>query len=658
MLKRTRLAPYNKLSSISYNHIKITDLFWSKRQEINKDISLPLMLEKLEEDHHIDNFRVAAGLKKGIHLGDFYFDSDLYKWLEGALYFHQIFSLPTKISSQIKEIIGLIEKSQLKDGYLNTFYTLNFLQKRFTNFLIFHELYCAGHLIEAALAEANLTNNGILLKVAIRFTNLLVNKILNNDLRDTAGHPEIELALIRLYRKTKNKDYLNLCDHLIKERGNIPHLRTYVMRRLIDAVKTFGESRKIRQHYLDNNEIERIEKEEAAEFLEGLTPRDWLIFLRQNLNGKQYQLNTPIREAYNPVGHAVRALYLYSGAADLYSETGDESLLDAMELLWLKMVKGKIYITGGTGSVKAIEGFGKDFQLSLENSYSETCAAIANIMWNWRLLLITKKCKYADLIERLLYNAMLPGQSLDGRKYFYVNPMISNGEHTRKEWFKCPCCPTNYIRFIPQIGKYIYSISENDIWIHQYIGNEAEIPSNSGQSTKIIQKSEFPWDGKVSLQIINDGVEKFSLYLRIPDWCENPTIYMNDEKITKNLIPGAYFRLENKWNNGDLVVLDLPMKPLLHSDKLNRKETKGKKYIQYGPLIYCVEEVDNQDLQFSRLKIAKESDLENVYKKSILGGMTILRGKTTSGRVFTAIPYFAWCNRKPTKMRVWINSED
>ncbi|MBD3213713.1 MAG: hypothetical protein GF311_13975 [Candidatus Lokiarchaeota archaeon] len=658
MLKRTRLAPYNKLSSIPLSYIKITDTFWSKRQEINKDISLPLMLKKLEEDHHIDNFRVAAGLKKGIHLGDFYYDSDLYKWLEGALYFHHLFSLPTNISSQINEIIGLIEKSQLKDGYLNTFYTLNFLQKRFTNLLIFHELYCAGHLIEAALAEANLRNNGNLLKVATRFTDLLVNKILNNDLRDTAGHPEIELALIRLYRKTKNNDYLNLCDHLIKVRGNIPHLRTYIMRRLIDAVKTFGESGKIRQNYLEKNKTEKSEKEEAAEFLENLTPKDWLIFLRQNLNGNQYQLNTPIREAYNPVGHAVRALYLYSGAADLYSEIGDESLLNSMELLWLKMVKGKMYITGGTGSVKAIEGFGKDFHLPLEDSYSETCAAIANIMWNWRLLLITKKCKYADLIERILYNVMLAGQSLDGRKYFYVNPMISDGEHTRKEWFKCPCCPTNYIRFIPQIGKYIYSNSENDIWIHQYIGSEAEIPSNSGKSTKIIQKSKFPWDGKVSVQIITEDNDVFSLYLRIPDWCENPTIHLNDEKIIKNLIPGTYFRLEKKWNNEDLVVLDLPMKPTLHSDKLNRKGTKGKKYIHYGPLIYCVEHFDNQELRFSDLTIAREPDLESVYDQSILGGITIVRGKTASGKVFTAIPYFAWCNRKPSRMRVWINSED
>jgi len=649
--------PNNKLASIPLSHIKINDSFWSKRQRINKDISLPLMLEKLERDHHINNFRVAAGIKEGIHQGDFYYDSDLYKWLEGALYFSKEFSVHKNINQKMTEIINLIQKSQLNDGYLNTYYSLNFLEKRFTNLLIFHELYCAGHLIEAAVAERNLKDTKTLFYVAKRFTDLLVEKILKDKIKDTSGHPEIELALIKLYRATENKDYLKLCKHLIEVRGNIPHLRTYVMRRLLDAVKTFSDAGKIKKEDISISDETDIEKEEVAEFLEELTLKDWVTFLRQNLNGKQYQLNTPIRDSYNPVGHTVRALYLYSGVADLYSEIGDESLLHALELLWFKMVKAKMYITGGTGSLKSTEGFDKDFQLKLEDSYSETCAAIANIMWNWRLLLITKKCKYADLIEKLLYNAMLVGQSLDGKKYFYTNPVISDGEHERQEWFKCPCCPTNYIRMIPQLDRYIYSTSKNGIWIHQYIGSELEIPLNSRKSVKIKQESQFPWNGKIKIQFFCENNEEFSLYLRIPEWSNNAKVSLNDKEIKKNVRQNTYFQINRKWNDKDLLKLDFQMQPRLISDELKRKQTNGKRVIQYGPLIYCLENIDNKDLDFSELIIAAEPHLKTEFNPSFLEGIVFIKGKTRSGKIFKAIPYFAWCNRGKSKMRVWFNAD-
>lgn len=649
--------PNNKLASIPLSCIKITDSFWSGRQKINKDISLPLLLKKLKADHHLDNFRVAARVKSGIHQGDFYYDSDLYKWLEGALYFSKEFPLNDDIKGTIKEIIDLIQKSQLNDGYLNTYYSLNFLEKRFTNLLIFHELYCAGHLIEAAIAERNLNDIKTLFKVAKKFTNLLVEKILKQKIKDTAGHPEIELALIKLYRATGNKEYLNLCKYLIEIRGNIPHLRTYIIRRLLDAIKTFTETGKIKKDYKGKKETTEIEKEEVAEFLEEFNMKDWLIFLKQNLNGKQYQLNIPIRDSYNPVGHAVRALYLYSGIADLYSEIGDESLLHALELLWFKMVKAKIYITGGTGSLRSTEGFDKDFQLKLEDSYSETCAAIANIMWNWRLLLITKKCKYADLIEKLLYNAMLVGQSLDGKKYFYTNPVISDWEHERKEWFKCPCCPTNYIRMIPQLGQYIYSTSKNGIWIHQYIGSELEIPINSRKSVKIKQESQFPWNGKIKIQFFCENNEEFSLYLRIPEWSNNANISLNNEEIKKNVRQNSYLRINRKWSNEDLLKFDFQMQPRLISDEMQRKQTNGKRVIQYGPLIYCLENIDNKDLDISELIIAAEPHLKTKFNSSFLERVAIIKGKTRSGKIFKAIPYFAWCNRGKSKMRVWINAD-
>ncbi|TFF93256.1 MAG: glycoside hydrolase family 127 protein, partial [Promethearchaeota archaeon] len=469
-----------------------------------------------------------------------------------------------------------------------------------------------------------------------------------------SGHPEIELALIKLYRETSNETYLNLCKHLIEKRGKIPHLRTYVMRRLIDAIKTFGISNEIKEEYLIKKGKKKFEKEESAEFLEALSLKDWLIFLQQNLNGKNYQLNKSIRDSYEPIGHAVRALYLYSGVTDLYSETGDETLLRAMELIWLKMVKAKMYITGGTGSIKAIEGFGKDFDLKLENSYSETCAAIANIMWNWRLLLVTNKSKYADLIEHLLYNAMLVGQSLDGKKYFYSNCLISNGEEERKEWFKCPCCPTNFIRIIPKLGQFIYTTSKSGIWLHQYIGSELNFPSNSS-SIKIKQTSQFPWNGKVSIKFLS-RMDKVSLYLRVPKWCESFQLHLNDREIVERKKIGSYLQIQRKWREDDILKINLSMEPRLLSDNLNRKQIKDKRYIQYGPLIYCLEDIDNKNNHFPHITIAGEPHLKTEFKKSSLGEILTIKGDLSSGNSFTAIPYFAWANRGPTKMKVWINS--
>ncbi|TFF94304.1 MAG: glycoside hydrolase family 127 protein, partial [Promethearchaeota archaeon] len=611
---------------------------------------------KLEENHHIDNFRIAAGEKKGIHRGDFYYDSDLYKFLEGALYFTIHFDLSEDLVYKIRDIIKLIKKSQLNDGYLNTYYSLNFLNKRFTNLLIFHELYCTGHLIEAAMAEKGFFDKRNLLEVSKQFANLLVKRFLNPKVNETSGHPEIELALIKLYRETSNETYLNLCKHLIETRGKIPHLRTYVMRRLIDAIKTFGISNEIKEEYLIKKGNKEFEKEESAEFLEALSLKDWLIFLQQNLNGKIYQLNKSIRDSYEPIGHAVRALYLYSGVTDLYSETGDETLLRALELIWLKMVKAKMYITGGTGSVKAIEGFGKDFDLKVENSYSETCAAIANIMWNWRLLLVSNKIKYADLIEHLLYNAMLVGQSLDGKKYFYNNCLISNGEEERKEWFKCPCCPTNFIRIIPKLGQYIYTTSKSGIWVHQYIGSELNIPSNFSSSIKIKQNSQFPWNGKVSIKFISRVDKEISLYLRVPKWCESLQLYLNDEEIVERKKVRSYLQIKRKWKEDEILRINLNMEPKLFSDIRNRKQTIDKKYIQYGPLVYCLEDLDNRNNGFPHITIAAEPNLKTEFESSLLKGILTIKGDLSSGKSFTAIPYFAWANRGRTKMRVWIDS--
>ncbi len=643
--------PFNRLSQVPIVNLELTDPFWRARREINKKVSLPMMLEKLKEDHHVDNFLIDAGKKEGTHLGVFYFDADLYKWVEGAFLFSR-FSLPEALMGEIREIVDSIRKSQWEDGYLNTYYSINFPEKRFTNLLLFHELYCAGHLIEAGLAEKRFTGSNTLLNVSKKFIDLLVKKLLEPPIQDTDGHPEIELALIKLYRETQEECYLNLCRHLVEMRGNIPHFRTYVMRNLIDAVKTFSNASALKKQYFETHKNREAAKEEVAEFLENLTIKDWLRFVQENLNGKIYQLDSPVPNSYEPVGHAVRALYLYCGVADLFSELGDKTILHALELIWLKMVRARMYITGGVGSVSSIEGFDKDFRLKIEDSYSETCAAIANIMWNWRMFLITGKVKYNELIERLLYNAMLVGQSLDGRRYFYSNPLLSRGEHARVEWFKCPCCPTNYIRIIPQIEKYIYAHSDKGIWINQYIGSKGTVCLRDDVEVKLNLKSKFPWRGKVELEFRTSKEAYFSMLLRIPTWCEKNRIYVNGKEWKNKIISGRFLEIQKNWSN-DTIKLELKMSPNLRSGDKRRKDLKNKAALSFGPLIYCLEQEDN-DFDIFKARLSSNPRLRVATESNLMDNMVILKGQLQSGKIFKAIPYFAWQNRNAGNMIVWI----
>jgi len=454
--------PYNKLSYIPFYKVQINDDFWSKRQKINRDVSIHLQHERLEQDHHIDNFRVAGGVKKGVQIGEFYYDSDLYKWLEATSYILHTHSDPD-LELKANKIVDLINKSQIEDGYVNTFYSTRFLQERFTNLYIMHELYCAGHLIQAAVAHNIATGKKTLLNIAIKFADLLVKTFLGGKRKGVPGHEEIELALIELYRLTNKFSYLELAEEFINRRGCISNFKTYVLNQYLNMGYITKLAKKKNLEYeneVKGKDISSIKKSEVAEFVSELTITHFIRLIRENFNGNFIQSNKPVRGIFEPVGHAVRAMYLYCGMADLYSETGEDALLKSLRRIWLKMYKARMYITGGIGSERSIEGFGKDFALGNRDSYSETCAAIGNMMWNWRMLQITGNCKYADLIEKLLYNAMLVGQSIDGKTYTYDNPLISHGKDERKEWFLCACCPPNIARAIASLGQYFYSTSE------------------------------------------------------------------------------------------------------------------------------------------------------------------------------------------------------
>jgi len=491
--------PFNKLTPFPTQSINLTEGFWHESQKVNREVSIHLQLAKLEEDYHVDNFRVASGLKEGVHRGEFYYDSDLYKWLEAACMILRK-TQDSLLREKVDEITELIINSQTSDGYINTFYSINFIERRFTNLNFMHELYCAGHLIEAAIAHKKATGSELLLEAAVKFADLIVETFLIAGKKGVPGHEEIELALFKLYKYTNKPQYLDLAKEFINRRGHEAKSKKYIIGQFLNFSSTLKESRRNSEEYAKQHQHDLIEVSEIEDFYGNLTFVENLKFIYSHLTGKMLQINEPVRENTEPVGHAVRAMYLYCGMADLYSETGDPELIDVLEKLWMRMIEGKMYITGGIGSLKGVEGFEKDFKLDVNKSYSETCAAIGNMIWNLRMLYISGECKHADLIEKLMYNAILVGQSIDGRTYTYDNPLVSNGEHQRSEWFLCPCCPPNIARTIASIEKYIYSQTEKCIWIHQYISSDLETDIE-GKEVKLTQKSNFPWNGQVKIKL-------------------------------------------------------------------------------------------------------------------------------------------------------------
>jgi len=646
--------PFNKLKPISFENININDDFWSKRQQINREISIQHQYEKLEQDFHIDNFKVASGIKKGVQIGEFYFDSDLYKWLEAACYILHTYK-NADLEKKVNELVDLIKNSQTQDGYINTFYSTRFLHKRFTNLYIMHELYCAGHLIQAAIAHQKATGSKKLINVAIKFANLLVKLFLGGKRKGVPGHEEIEMALIELYQITDNSKYLSLAEEFINRRGNISRFKTYVINQYLDMITTLKLVEKKNQKYQRSVEtpsnIDETESE-VAEWASKLTLKGQLFLFKENLNGNYIQSNVPTRKIINPVGHAVRAMYLYCGMADLFSETGDLKLLHALRRVWLKMVKARMYITGGIGSEKGTEGFQIDFALKNEDSYSETCAAIGNMMWNLRMLQITSNSKYADLIELLMYNAMLVGQSIDGIEYTYNNPLVSRCNDKRSEWFRCACCPPNVARTINSIGKYIYSISEKGVWIHQYIGNNANINLGSNK-IRISQKSGFPWKGHINIQLNLSKGQKFSIFLRIPRWSIETELKINGEWYDDDLTSGKYVEIIRNWLDNDSLDLTFRMRAQIVESDQKIKSNKGRVAISNGPLIYCLEQEDNKNLDIFTTILKKDQNLMVKYQPEMLGGINTVIGKESTGLSFTAIPYYAWNNRGAAKMQIW-----
>lgn len=608
----TSKSKYVKLQPVSVKSVKLTDNFWAKRIEIMEEITLPTQYEILEETHRIDNFRRASGKISGEFVGFFFNDSDVYKWIEAVSYL-LAYRKNEALDKLVDNVIEEIRLAQDEDGYINTYFTFERKQDRWTNLKDMHELYCAGHLIQGAIAHHRATGKTNFLNVAIKLADYL-NRLFGPGRREgTPGHPEIEMALVELYRETNDKKYLNLAKFFIDERGK------------------------------------------------GI------------IGGSSYHIDhKPFRELDEVVGHAVRSLYLNSGATDLYMEIGDKTLLEALERLWDNLVNKKMYITGGAGARKEGEAFGENYELPNETAYAETCASIANLMWNFRMLLTLGEGRFADIMELCLYNGILSGISLDGKEYFYVNPLADRGKHRRQRWFACACCPPNIARTITAIPGYMYSTSPEGVWVHLYASNISEFEIN-GSKVVIEEKTDYPWSGIIEFKI--SGNTRFKLFLRKPSWAKDLSLSVNGNTV-QPILENGYIVVDRVWQNCDIVKLELNIKPELMESHPNVKANVGRVAIRRGPVIYCVESADNPWGDVWDLEISKDAELEEEYR-DILGGVVVVKGKgylndpenwnnlyltvkeakSLKKEVeFIAIPYYAWANREPGPMEVWIKN--
>ena len=604
----TSRSPYAKLHPVPLDAIKIEDDFWKPKLQVLRKNAIPFVYEQLERTGRIENFRRVARGDYNIEwrIAD---DSDVYKWVEAASY-ALAYSYDEKIDELLKGVVEAINGAQDEDGYLFTLYAFD-RSKRWKNLRDMHELYCAGHLMHAAVAYYRSTGRRSLLDTAIRFADHIVNRFGPGREEGVPGHPEIEMAFVELYRVTRDKKYLEISKAFIDKRG----------KGLIGGSMT----------YIDHK---------------------------------------PFRELDEIVGHAVRSLYLNGGATDLYLETGDRELFEVLERLWKNMAWRKMYITGGVGSRYVGETFGDDYELPDRRAYAETCAAIANVMWNWRMLYATGDPKYMDVAELALHNGALSGISLDGREYFYVNPLADRGKTRRKPWYECACCPTNIIRLLSYLPGLLYAISDDGIWVNLYVQSAARIPFRD-QTVEIREYTRYPWDGLVEFEVYPEKEENFVIYLRIPGWCKSSRVYLDDKQVG-NGTPSTYFKLESRWCKGSRIRLEMEMPVELvkaHPHVLCLWERVA---LRRGPIVYCFEAVDNPGIDVWDIALHGKTSVRAIYDPNLLGGVTVLEVDgyiieyednlytsieeeiKVKPRKLKAIPYYAWSNRNPGSMIVWV----
>ena len=587
--------PLKMIEQIDFSHVKINDNFWSPRLSKHVSATLPVCIDQIEnQTGRIRNFENAAK-GEGEHSGIFFDDSDVYKALEGMAY-SLINNPDPELEKKADEWIDKFAAAQQPDGYINTFYTLTGLDKRWTN-MDKHEMYCAGHMIEAGVAYYQATGKRKLLDVCIRMTDHMMSQFGPGKRHWVPGHEEIELALVKLYQTTQEQKYLDFAYWLLEERGH--------------GHGTMGDEGKWDPVY--------------------------------------YQDIVPVRRLTDISGHAVRCMYLYCGMADVAALKNDTGYIAAMDRLWDDVVHRNMYITGGIGSSRDNEGFTEDYDLPNLDAYCETCASVGMVLWNQRMNQLTGDSKYIDILERSLYNGALAGISLGGDRFFYVNPLESKGDHHRQEWYGCACCPSQLSRFLPSIGNYIYASSDDALWVNLYIGNTGQI--RIGETDILLtQETDYPWDGSVKLTISTSQPLEKEIRLRIPNWCKTYDLSINGKRI--NVSEKKGYVVIKDWKSQDVIALDMDMPVEIVAADPHVKENFGKRAIQRGPLVYCMEEIDNPEY-FDQIQLSPSTTFQTAFVSDILNGIKTIK---TNGRAQSAtfIPYYAWDNRKAGKMRVWI----
>lgn len=632
---------FRAFTPVPFTAVTINDPFWSRRLEVNRQVTIPTEYDQLMKTGRIDAFRLdwKPGKEPKPHI---FWDSDVAKWIEAASYSFATHPDP-ELDALLDEVIALIASAQQPDGYLNVYFTIVEPDSKFSDLRDAHELYCAGHLMEAAVAHYQATGKRTLLDPLCRYADH-IGQVFGRgpgQKRGFPGHEEIELALVKLYHVTGERRYLELSQFFVDERGTRPHYFD---------LETESLRRKGKKHFFNRY------------FESGDHKFDY----RYN------QSHLPVREQVEVGGHAVRAMYLFSAMADLAGELGDPTLLTACERLWKNLCGKRMYVTGGIGNARSNEGFTFDYDLPNETAYAETCAAVGLVFWNHRLLQLTCEGRYADVMERALYNGVISGISLDGRSFFYENPLASVGSHHRQPWFDCACCPPNVARLLASLGGYIYAIAEEDIAVHLYVSGQARFDWR-GQQIQIEQQTRYPWDGQVSMHLNLERPDTFGLKLRIPGWCRSVSVQVNGQVVDiDHLIDRGYMRLEREWQPGDVVTLELAMPVERVYANPNVRQNAGRVALQRGPVVYCIESVDQQ-VPLNHIGIPSGVELNVRFEPNLLDGVAVIYGIACTAveaewesnlyrftpsywleTKITAIPYFAWDNREPGAMLVWI----
>lgn len=625
-----QVAANYAIQGVPFNEVQVNDRFWAPKIETNRTVTIPVSFAKCEEMGRMDNFLIAGGKMPGPVKGEMPFDdTDVYKIIEGAAYSMTTTPDP-KLDHYVDSVIALIKIGQEPDGYLTTYKTIDTTHapaswcppgRRWEHLVCSHELYNSGHLFEAAAAHFHATGKTNLLDIATKNADLLVN-VFNNEHPDwVPGHQIVETGLIKLYLITHRDDYLKLARHFLDIRGDST---------------------------------------------------------RHTLNGPYTQDHKPVTRQDEAVGHAVRAAYMYSGMTDIAALYNDSAYIAAVDKLWDNIVSKKMYLTGGIGSRHDGEAFGDNYELPNLTAYNETCAAIANVYWNYRMFLLHGDSKYIDVLERSLYNGVISGVGLDGKSFFYPNPLacdlhygFNRGEtFTRQPWFDCSCCPSNLCRFMPSVPGYIYAQSGDKAWVNLFIQSKTEL-TLAGQKVVLSQQTDYPWSGEVKVEVSPENEATFSLLVRIPGWARNQPVPSDLYRYADRLdVPAplkingtpveytteaGYAVLTRSWKKGDVVELDLPMEVRKVKSNEAVGTNKGLVALERGPVVYCVEGADNPEVD--RVAVSPLTAFNNFFKTDLLGGVEVIEATDPPNGKFTAIPYYVWDNRGANPMKVWLTEE-